>query len=216
MKSPHSDKNGLNRNERDMTIDEDVINDIIQYCQKYFEDLEDEIIFGVKEGVSEGLREGVKRGILDGLSKSLDIGFLSISKRTPKKLEEILRDAASGEAKKQVKKAVKSEICPVIQEQLKNLCDSILNKLKEYEIRASGDTVDAIEKIDIGRLAGDRKAEFERHIMQHLEQGHIFVPLFDELQNAVYECITESVNSCEKRIQDAAQGKSATRGRGEV
>ncbi|RZB31061.1 MAG: hypothetical protein AEth_01015 [Candidatus Argoarchaeum ethanivorans] len=190
-----------------MAVEDSVIDIILDSYHDYYNQITDDIVSGVREGVEEGVREGVRSGVLEGLSESLDLGFLKISKKTPKELEDILRAAAVDEARKQVKQAVKSEICPVLQEQLRNLCESALDEIKGHGIRGNAGTVEEIKKLDISGLAGNKKAEVEQRIKEHLPQSSIFAPLFDEVQNAIYECIAENVSSCEKRMQDVAQGK---------
>ena len=162
-----------------------------------------DIVSGVKAGVEEGVREGVKKGVLEGLSESLDLVFLKISKRTPEGLEKILRDVAVDKVRKQVKQAVKSEICPLIHKQLEDLCESALDKIRDHEIRVNVGAVEEIKKVDISRLMSVKKAEVGERIKEHLPQDRILALLFDEIQSAVYECIAESVGSCEKRLQDA-------------
>ncbi len=184
-------------------MEDDVVDAVLCSYKEYYSRIADDIVSGVKAGVEEGVREGVKKGVLGGLSDSLDLGFLKISKRTPEGLEEILRDVVVDEVRKQVKRSVKSEICPLIHKQLEDLCESALDKIRDHEIRVNVGAVEEIKKVDISRLMSVKKAEVGERIKEHLPQDHILALLFDEIQSAVYECIAESVGSCEKRLQDA-------------
>ncbi len=184
-------------------MEDDVVDTVLCSYKEYYSRIADDIVSGVKAGVEEGVREGVKKGVLEGLSESLDLGFLKIGKRTPEGFEEILRDVVVDEVRKQVKRSMKSEICPLIHKQLEDLCESALDKIRDHEIRVNAGAVEEIKKVDISRLVSVKKAEVGERIKEHLPQGHILALLFDEIQSAVYECIAESVGSCEKRLQDA-------------
>ncbi len=184
-------------------MEDDVVDAVLCSYKEYYSRIADDIVSGVKAGVEEGVREGVKKGVLEGLSESLDLGFPKISKRTPEGFEEILRDVVVDEVRKQVKRSMKSEICPLIHKQLEDLCESALDKIRDHEIRVNAGAVEEIKKVDISRLMSVKKAEVGERIKEHLPQGHILALLFDEIQSAVYECIAESVGSCEKRLQDA-------------
>jgi len=186
-----------------MPMEDDVVDAVLDSYKEYYSRIVGDIVSGVKAGVEEGVREGVKKGVLEGLSESLDLVFLKISKRTPEGLEKILRDVAVDEVRKQVKQAVKSEICPLIHKQLEDLCESALDKIRDHEIRVNAGAVEEIKKVDISRLMSVKKAEVGERIKEHLPQDHVLALLFDEIESAVFECIAESVGSCEKRLQDA-------------
>ncbi|HLB70002.1 MAG: hypothetical protein OIN88_02580 [Candidatus Methanoperedens sp.] len=188
-----------------MNKENDTFNEIINYYKEYFADFEKEFISAMKEGISEGTKEGVKAGILNGLIDCFDIGFLNIRKIKSKTLEEIIKDVAAETTEEQVNDNVRREVCPVIENRFEDICKTILNKIKEEDITIDSGLVELMKKLDVEKLAVDKKDEIMEFVKQNILQNFILAAAFDGLQNATCDCVIENTRTCAKKIQDAAK-----------
>lgn len=184
-----------------------VIEDLIDPYFEYCDEINEKISNAIKEGAKEGIEEGVKGGVLDGIAECYDIGFLNLRKTKVKEIDETLRDVGAETAQEQVKSIAREEICPRLQEKLQDICNTAVQNIEGQDIQGGEEAIYLARKFNIRQKLETKIKEIEQNMKKSLPENFLFTVLLEDLQNSICECFNESLDKCEKKIQETLKSR---------
>lgn len=185
-----------------MTTTQNISDYLHEQYNTYIKEIQQEFISGVTEGVEEGIPEGVKKGILTGLNDCFDLGFLKIRNYQTRSVEAIFDDFVTETSEALAKDLVNTKICPIIREQMQDMCDRAVDEIKTHEITADTGIMDLPEVTD---LADENISGMEQQLKQKLPDNLKIPIFFDSLRKGTYKCIKANLNTCLNKMRTALE-----------
>lgn len=180
--------------------DDSLINSYSNYCDNLKNELVSSLEIGIKEGVKEGIEEGIKNGIKTGITECLNLRFINLRGAKIKDLDQILMEVSGDEIEEHVKNSIKKEICPIIENNVKNYCDSTLEAVKEKEIIVNEGAINLTRNKVFKKMIELKKEELEKNIYSYFPKNFVFISLSKRVETAICKCVIENINKCTKRI----------------
>lgn len=164
-----------------------------------------DVLSASEEGFRDGLKLGTIEGILHGLNECSDLGFSKVRKSKIRSLEEISRDLAVESLKSLASSRTRAEICPILKDELRKQCDHVIHRLTvEEKMNTAAEAADLLGTLNLEGLADKKMEELAKDAKRSLPSNFIVRGIFSGLQEALWDCLKDSIKDCKRRIQKAA------------
>ena len=180
--------------------DDYLINSYSNYCDNLKNELVSSLEIGIKEGIEEGIEEGIKNGIKTGIAECLNLRFINLGEAKVKDLDQILMEVSGDEIEEHFKNSMKKEICLIIENNVKNYCDSTLETVKEKGIKVNEGAINLTRNKVFKKIIESKKEELEKKLYSYFPKNFVFISLSKRVETAICECVIENINKCTKRI----------------